>query len=84
MEQQTASSICSYGYRTSMMKFSDANIIKSWLSLKRQYPMLCAQSRSHEGAEKFFVEEKRVASLNQGELIFGSVSSAVGGETGAT
>jgi hypothetical protein len=57
--------------------FSDANIIRSWLSLKRRYPILCAQIRSHEGVEKFFVEEKRVASLNHGELIFGSVSSAV-------
>lgn len=55
--------------------FSDANIIKSWLSLKRRFPMLCAQIHSHDGVEKFFVEEKRVASLNHGELTFKSVSS---------
>jgi hypothetical protein len=38
--------------------FSDANIIRSWLSLKRRYPMLSAQIRSHDGTEKFFVERK--------------------------
>ncbi|OJA14295.1 hypothetical protein AZE42_10486 [Rhizopogon vesiculosus] len=54
---------------------SDSNIIRTWLSLKRRYPMLCAQIRSREGVEKFFVEEKRVASLNHGEVTFGSVSS---------
>jgi len=56
--------------------FSDANIIRSWLSLKRRYPMLCAQIRSHDGGEKFFVEEKRVAGLNHGEVTFRSVPSA--------
>jgi hypothetical protein len=57
--------------------FSDANIIRSWLSLKRRYPMLCAQIRAHEGVEKFFVEEKRVASLNRGELTFRTVASTL-------
>jgi len=55
--------------------FSDANIIRSWLSLKRRYPILSAQIRSHGGIEKFFVEEKRVASLNHGEVTFRTVSS---------
>ncbi|KIJ69308.1 hypothetical protein HYDPIDRAFT_36382 [Hydnomerulius pinastri MD-312] len=54
---------------------SQANIVRTWQSVKRRYPLLGARVETGIGEPRFVVQEHRLMNLNPGELVFDKVSS---------
>ncbi|KAF9234342.1 hypothetical protein BU15DRAFT_79093 [Melanogaster broomeanus] len=56
--------------------FSESNITRTWLSVKRRYPLLGARVEVDNEEPHFIVQEHHLGRLNANEVVFGSVSSA--------
>ncbi|KAF8838029.1 hypothetical protein BDN67DRAFT_982819 [Paxillus ammoniavirescens] len=55
--------------------FSDSNITRTWLSVKKRHPLVGARIEVENGEPKFAVEEHRLGKLNPDEIFFGNASS---------
>ncbi|KAF8838028.1 hypothetical protein BDN67DRAFT_955732 [Paxillus ammoniavirescens] len=55
--------------------FSESNITRAWLSVKRRYPLVNAWVDVDDEEPQFVVEEHRLGKLNPNEISFGNVSS---------
>ncbi|KAF9234349.1 hypothetical protein BU15DRAFT_52718 [Melanogaster broomeanus] len=56
--------------------FSESNITRTWLSVKRRYPLVGARVEVDNKEPHFIVQEHHLERLNPNEVVFGSVSSA--------
>ncbi|KAF9234348.1 hypothetical protein BU15DRAFT_79099 [Melanogaster broomeanus] len=54
--------------------FSESNITRTWLSVKRRYPLLGARVEVDNEEPHFIVQEHHLGRLNPNEVVFGSVS----------
>ncbi|KAH7889365.1 hypothetical protein F5I97DRAFT_1923912 [Phlebopus sp. FC_14] len=56
--------------------FSEANLIRTWLSVKQRYPLLGATIDPSGGEPRFVVQECRLININPGEFSSDEVNSA--------
>ncbi|KAF9231622.1 hypothetical protein BU15DRAFT_55916 [Melanogaster broomeanus] len=57
--------------------FSESNITRTWLSVKRRCPLLGAMVEVDNEEPHFIVQEHHLGRLNPNEVVFGSVSFSV-------
>ncbi|KAI9566949.1 hypothetical protein HD554DRAFT_2220850 [Boletus coccyginus] len=56
--------------------FSEANIVRAWISTKRRYPLAAATVRGFTSKPHFVIREYDLAVLRPREIVFGTVACA--------